>query len=150
MRRSRALLFTALLAPASLVQGEVATPPGAVSYPQHITAGEVTPPAAGLANPYAGDANAAMAGEKLFAAMNCDGCHGGGAVGWAAPSLADGRWRFGGEDGAVFQSIFYGRPHGMPAFGGILPADGIWMLVTYVKSRPVPREVPTTAWEATP
>lgn len=150
MKRPGVLLITALLAPASFVHGEVDASPGAVSYSQHIAAGQVTPPAANLANPYQGDANAAAAGEKLFASMNCDGCHGGGALGWTAPSLADGRWRFGGEDGAVFQSIFYGRPHGMPAFGGILPADAVWMLVTYVKTRPVPREVPTASWEATP
>src|SRR3989449_8312097 len=36
---------------------------------------------------------------------NCDGCHGGGAVGWVGPSLVDGRWRYGGADGAVFHSI---------------------------------------------
>lgn len=150
MSRSRTLLIAALLVPTSLVHGEAQTSPGAVNYPQHIAAGEMAPPAASLSNPYSGDANAAAAGEKLFAAMNCDGCHGGGALGWTAPSLADGRWRFGGEDGAVFHSIFYGRPHGMPAFGGILPADAVWMLVTYVKTRPVPREVPTAAWPATP
>jgi len=49
--------------------------------------------AASLSNPYTGDANAAVAGEKLFASMNCDGCHGGGALGFTAPSLADGRCR---------------------------------------------------------
>lgn len=133
MNRWKGLLITALLAPAGLVHGETESPP-----------------AASLSNPYSGDANAAVAGEKLFASMNCDGCHGGGALGFTAPSLADGRWRFGGEDGAVFHSIYYGRPHGMPAYGSILPADAVWMLVTYVKTRPVPREVPTAAWQATP
>src|SRR5437870_6742060 len=29
----------------------------------------------------------------LFRSFNCDGCHGGGAVGAVGPSLADGRWR---------------------------------------------------------
>jgi cytochrome c oxidase cbb3-type subunit III len=133
MRQWKSLLITALLAPSGIVHGETDVPSGT----------------ANLSNPYAGDGNAVAAGEKLFAAMNCDGCHGGGALGWAAPSLADGRWRFGGEDSAVFHSIYYGRPHGMPAYGGILPADAVWMLVTYVKTRPVPREVPTAAWQAT-
>ncbi len=79
--------------------------------------------------------------------MNCDGCHGGGAVGWAAPSLADGRWRYGGADQEIFQSIYYGRPKGMPAFGGALPPDAIWMLVTYLQQLPVPSAVPTQSWE---
>jgi cytochrome c oxidase cbb3-type subunit 3 len=134
MKCIRGLLIAALFVPAGLVYGEADVPSGM----------------AGLVNPYSGDADAVVAGEKLFASMNCDGCHGGGALGFTAPSLADGRWRFGGEDGAVFQSIFYGRPHGMPAYGGMLPADAVWMLVTYVKTRPVPREVPTAAWQATP
>jgi cytochrome c oxidase cbb3-type subunit 3 len=79
--------------------------------------------------------------------MNCDGCHGGGAVGWVGPSLADGRWRYGGADDEIYQSIYYGRPKGMPAFGGVLPPDAIWMLVTYLQSLPVPAGVPTQSWE---
>jgi cytochrome c oxidase cbb3-type subunit 3 len=150
MKHFTGLLVAALFVPAGLVHGQDDAPPAAVSYPQHVEAGKVAPPAANPANPYAGDPDAAAQGEALFAAMNCDGCHGGGALGWTAPSLADGRWRFGGEDGAVFHSIFYGRPHGMPAYGGILPANAVWMLVTYVKTRPVPHEVPTVAWQATP
>ncbi len=146
MRLFKWLPVAALLVPATLAHGQDDKPPGAVSYPQHVAAGTVTPPAATLSNPNAGDANAALQGEILFAAMNCDGCHGGGALGWAAPSLADGRWRFGGDDGAVFHSIFYGRPHGMPAYGGMLPASAVWLLVSYVKTRPVPRELPTVAW----
>ena len=73
-----------------------------------------------LANPLDGDPNAAQQGKMLFAAMNCDGCHGGGAVGFVGPSLIDGRWRYGGGDGELFHSIYYGRAHGMPAYGGIL------------------------------
>jgi cytochrome c oxidase cbb3-type subunit 3 len=133
MRRVEGLLLAALLVPAGLVHGQ---DDAATAEP--------------LSNPYSGDANAAVQGEKLFAAMNCDGCHGGGALGFTAPSLADGRWRFGGEDRAVFDSVFYGRPHGMPAYGRMLPASAVWLLVTYVTTRPVPREVPTAAWLATP
>ena len=76
---------------------------------------------------------AGAAGE-LFTAMNCDGCHGGGGVGWVGPSLADGRWRYGGADEEIFASIYYGRPKGMPAFGGRLGTEGVWTLVTYLKS----------------
>jgi cytochrome c len=86
------------------------------------------------------------AGGNLFAAMNCDGCHGGGAVGWVGPSLVDGRWRYGGTDEDVFTSIFYGRPKGMPAFGGVVGTDGVWSLVAYIRSQAVPQVVPTTSW----
>ncbi len=86
------------------------------------------------------------AGANLFGAMNCDGCHGGGGVGWVGPSLADGRWRYGGEDEAIFNSIFYGRPKGMPAYGGVIGTDGVWMLVAYIKAQAVPSVVPTTSW----
>ena len=120
--------------------------PPAVRYGNHIPAGGVAPPAGELRNPHAGDADSAKAGERLFASMNCDGCHGGGASGWVAPSLADGRWRYGGEDSAIFSSIFYGRPKGMPAYGGAVGQEGVWMLVTYLKSLPVPDVVPTQSW----
>jgi cytochrome c len=89
----------------------------------------------------------AKSGATLFASMNCDGCHGGGAPGWVGPSLIDGRWRYGGANEEVFSSIFYGRPKGMPAYGGVLGSDGVWMLVAYLKSQPVPSIVPTTSYE---
>ncbi len=89
----------------------------------------------------------AAAGADLFASMNCDGCHGDGASGFAAPSLADERWRYGGADEEIFQSIYYGRPKGMPAFGGVLGADGIWILVTYLQSLPPPDGGSTQSWE---
>ena len=78
--------------------------------------------------------------------MNCDGCHGGGGTGWVGPSLVDGRWRYGGTDGALYQSIYYGRPKGMPAYGGILSPGAIWKIVTYIQAQPVPDVVPTQAW----
>jgi cytochrome c len=86
------------------------------------------------------------AGSALFASMNCDGCHGGGAVGWVGPSLVDGRWRYGGSDAEIFTSIYYGRPKGMPAYGGVIGTDGVWMLVAYIRAQAVPPVVPTTSW----
>ena len=82
--------------------------------------------------------------------MNCDGCHGGGATGWVGPSLVDGRWRYGGSDGEIYLSIFYGRPRGMPAYGGILSREPIWKIVTYLRSQPQPGDVPTESWQASP
>lgn len=119
---------------------------GAISYDQHIAAGERNPTGDTLANPTAGSAQAKAAGEKLFAAMNCDGCHGAGATGFAAPSLVDGRWRYGGADAALFHSVFYGRPRGMPAYGGMMGEEAIWQVVTYLTAQPVPAVVPTQAW----
>ena len=120
--------------------------PASVRYNQHGAAGNISPPAEALVNPLRGDAGAARQGEVLFATMNCDGCHGGSAVGFVGPSLVDGRWRYGGDDGAIFHSIFYGRPRGMPAYGGMLSVATIWQLVTYVQSLPAPNEVPTASW----
>jgi cytochrome c len=59
----------------------------------------------------------------------------------------DGRWRYGGTDDEVFDSIFYGRPKGMPAYGGVVGAEGVWMMVSYLKAQPVPSVVPTTSYE---
>jgi len=120
--------------------------PPAGGYEEHLSAGGLAPPTAKLRNPHARDKRSAADGATLFTAMNCDGCHGGGGAGWVGPSLADGRWRYGGTDGALFQSIFDGRPHGMPAFGGILSPDAIWKLVTYVQSLEPPADVPTERW----
>ena len=127
-------------------QGRQTAPPS-VRYEAHVSAGGVPPAGAELHNPHRGDEKSAETGAGLFVSMNCDGCHGGGAVGWVGPSLADARWRYGGTDEAIYQSIYYGRPEGMPAFGGALPSDAIWMLVTYLQSLPVPATVPTQSWE---
>jgi cytochrome c oxidase cbb3-type subunit 3 len=130
---------------ASAAQGHADAPPAAL-YPDHVSAGGVSPPGETPTNPYAGDAEKAKSGEQLFSSMNCDGCHGGAGSGWVGPSLADGRWRYGGQDGEVFNSIFYGRPKGMPAYGGVVGRDGVWMLVSYLKSLPVADAVSTQSW----
>jgi len=56
---------------------------------------------------------------------------GSGAMG---PTFQDGRWHFGGSAGEVFESIYQGRPDGMPAWGGRITNDQIWMLTAYVRS----------------
>ena len=104
-------------------------------------------PAGPLTNPLSANPNIVRQGKMLFAAMNCDGCHGGGAVGFVGPSLIVGRWRYGGANGELFHSIYYGRAHGMPAYGGILPDTTIWQLIAYLRSEPVPGVVPTVVWQ---
>lgn len=125
--------------------GQAGAPPS-VRYDAYVSAGGAAPPAGELVNPLKGNAQAATEGARVFVAMNCDGCHGGGGTGFGAPSLVDGRWRYGGSDGAVYQSIFYGRPRGMPAYGGIMSAGAIWQVITYLEAQPRPQEVPTQSW----
>ena len=120
--------------------------PPVISYPQHVNVAGIAPAAGTLTNPYEPDSASVREGGQTFTAMNCDGCHGGGATGWVGPSLVDGRWRYGGEDGAVFTSIFYGRPRGMPAYGGTLSPAAIWKIVTYLRAQPAPTDVPTERW----
>jgi cytochrome c oxidase cbb3-type subunit 3 len=111
-----------------------------------VFAGGVAPPTEILENPFDSDTDAVVVGEGLFAAMNCGECHGGGGVGFVGPSLVDGRWRYGGDDGELYQSIYAGRSRGMPAYGGILADAAIWSIVTYVRAQPIPEGVPTESW----
>ena len=152
MRRSLVPALLACLAGASCGQPatgpaqQAGTPPPAVRYEAHVAAGGRAPAGGVLRNPHQGDQAVAKNGALLFTAMNCDGCHGSDASGWVGPNLADGRWRYGGTDAEVFSSIYYGRPKGMPAYGGTLGTEGVWTLVTYIRSLPVPEDVPTESW----
>ena len=87
-----------------------------------------------VTNPYEGDARAITTGGQLFIGYNCMDCHGADGSGAMAPSFQDGRWHFGGTPGEVFESIYQGRPDGMPAWGGRISNEQIWMLTAYVRS----------------
>jgi cytochrome c551/c552 len=87
-----------------------------------------------IANPLAGDANAIEEGHRLFIAMNCAGCHGYDAKGGMGPNLTDAYWRYGGMPSSIYNSIYEGRPQGMPAWGRALPALDIWKIVSFVQS----------------
>src|SRR2546429_8439279 len=85
----------------------------AMRHEPRIFAGGVAPPAgAPLAseNPFRGDRQAAAEGERTFGVMNCDGCHGGGAVGRGGPRPRGGRWGHGGAARGIFPAIFYRPP----------------------------------------
>lgn len=115
-----------------------------VSHVEHIQPGLVTPPAGlTLRNPHEGDPAAVATGAKLFVAYNCLDCHGADGSGAMGPSLADGRWHFGGAPAEVFESIYQGRPEGMPAWGSLISPDQIWMLVSYVRSLEANKNVTT-------
>jgi cytochrome c oxidase cbb3-type subunit 3 len=114
-----------------------------VAHPEHIQPGLTTPKGIVLRNPYEGDAKAIATGAKLFIAYNCIDCHGADGSGAMGPSLADGRWHFGGAPSEVFESIYQGRPEGMPAWGSLISPDQVWLLVSYVRSLEVNKNVTT-------
>jgi cytochrome c oxidase cbb3-type subunit 3 len=87
-----------------------------------------------LVNPYEGNASALKTGSQLYVSYNCIDCHGADGSGAMGPSFGDSRWHFGGSAAEVFESIYQGRPDGMPTWGGRITNDQIWMLVTYVRS----------------
>ncbi|HEY2402058.1 MAG TPA: PQQ-dependent dehydrogenase, methanol/ethanol family [Steroidobacteraceae bacterium] len=85
-------------------------------------------------NPFAGNAAAAAAGKHVFDST-CTPCHGGAGMGTErAPALDSGRFKHGGDDFEIFQTIQKGVPGTqMPSFSSF-SADQLWQLVTYVKS----------------
>src|SRR2546428_8378112 len=89
--------------------------PPAIRYEQHVFAGGNPPPAGTLQNPFTGDMKSVADGEKLFAVFNCDGCHGGGAVGFVGPSLADGHWRYGAAVRVAVHSASFAPPARVPS-----------------------------------
>ncbi len=115
-----------------------------VEHPEHIQPGlAFTGRWAQISNPYGGNAQRVLEGSKLFVAYNCMDCHGGDGAGAMAPSLQDSRWHFGGSDAEVFQSIYEGRPDGMPSWGGRIGDDQIWRLVAYVQTLSTGHDVST-------
>jgi mono/diheme cytochrome c family protein len=101
------------------------------------------PRALRLTSPFGADPQAVAIGAQLYLSYNCLDCHGVDGAGAMGPSLADGRWRFGGTPSEVFESIYQGRPDGMPAWGGRISDLDIWRLVAYVRSLEVGKNVST-------
>lgn len=115
-----------------------------VQHPDNIQPGvALSRPFIQVVNPYEGNTARRDEGAKLFIAYNCMDCHGADGSGAMGPSLQDGRWHFGGTNGEVFQSIYEGRPDGMPSFGGRISDTDIWRLVTYVRSLSAGKKVST-------
>lgn len=103
-------------------------------HPDYIIAGPPRPLIDTIANPFAGDELAIAAGRRLYEQYNCVSCHGGEGAGGIGPTLNDPRWKYGGTPAAIFQSIYEGRPEGMPIWGGRIPDEQIWQLAAYVES----------------
>lgn len=98
-----------------------------VEAPETNVAGTIT-------NPVAGQPQAVEQGHQLFIQMNCADCHGFDAKGGMGPNLTGKYWRYGGTPAAIYDSIYEGRPQGMPAWGRALPPDAIWLVVAYIQS----------------
>ncbi len=145
MRRAVLLLGLAL-APAALAQhaGQRST-----SAPQvhdhsdgdalvHTPVGNLSPgnvsAAPDIENPLRNDPESVQRGMDDFIAFNCVGCHAPNGGGGMGPSLSDNVWIYGDKPAQIYLTIAQGRPNGMPAWGGMLPSDTIWDLVSYVQS----------------
>jgi cytochrome c oxidase cbb3-type subunit 3 len=92
------------------------------------------------ANPFAGNEQAAKAGESQFRS-NCAFCHGLGARGGGrGPDLTRARKRHGSTDADLFRTINEGVPGtAMPANGttgqGVgMTAEEVWQVITYIRS----------------
>jgi cytochrome c oxidase cbb3-type subunit 3 len=121
------------------------TQPSFVEHSEYIRAGlgGPNPAALRLRSPFDADPRVTAVGSQLYRSYNCLDCHGVDGAGAMGPSLADGRWRFGGTPSEVFESIYQGRPDGMPAWGGRISDADIWRLVAYVRSLEVGKNVST-------
>jgi cytochrome c oxidase cbb3-type subunit III len=87
--------------------------------------------------PYYDNAEAVVTGMRLYQQMNCGGCHfnGGGGIG---PALMDETWIYGGRLDQIYNTIYQGRPNGMPAWRGKLGDQQIWQIAAYVRSMSLP------------
>lgn len=134
----RAVLIALLALACHREQRELNPPISASSRPQPLRVSTLQPgPKMGaptaLNNPYEGNAYAISQGQKLFEQYNCSGCHfhGGGGIG---PPLMDDEWIYGSSPAQIYATITEGRPNGMPSYGGHIPAEQVWQLVSYVRS----------------
>jgi len=90
-------------------------------------------PAQAVKNPYAGQAQATLAGKDIYA-RNCSACHGSAGEGTGSvPPLKNGPTQK-ASDGAIFWYITHGDlSSGMPSWAS-LPEQQRWQVVTYLKS----------------
>jgi mono/diheme cytochrome c family protein len=105
-----------------------------------------------LKNPYSdSDAAAVDAGQKLYMAYACSGCHGGTGGGGMCPPLTNDIWVYGGDDDTLFRLIAYGSDTlqskgysrksqenvvgAMPPMGQIVKTDeDLWHILAFVRS----------------
>ena len=104
-----------------------------------ILAGLLVVPAQGadnLENPYAGNADAAVEGKKLFLKTGCYACHGHEAEGAVGPDLTDDEWIYEPTDSMIFNTITRGRSGTLMApFGDQLSPDEIWKIIEFLRAK---------------
>src|SRR5688572_19955092 len=90
-------------------------------------------PAVPVTNRYEKNAVSLTDGKRIYMWFNCAGCHanGGGGMG---PALMDAQWIYGSAPEQVVESIWKGRPNGMPSFAGKIPDYQVWQVAAYVRS----------------
>jgi len=87
------------------------------------------------ANPYRGDEVAVAEGAETFRTI-CSACHKPDGTGLVGPSLVDPYWKYGNADETLYESVFSGRPAGMPGWGTQLGGDKIWKALAFVETLP--------------
>ena len=107
--------------------------PQVVLTPQGVGGAAVPTTGAEMAKKYENDPDAIAAGKGLYAAFNCNGCHAGGGGGFG-PALSDDNWIYGGSLPNIVDTLYEGRPKGMPAWRGKIPDEQMWQIAAYVKS----------------
>lgn len=89
------------------------------------------------------DAEAANQGSEIFYRINCGDCHnpdGTGNPDYGAPDLTANVWNSGGDAQALYDAIYFGQRHVMPAWRGVLSLGEIRALAVYVYLASHPRE----------
>ncbi|MEL6061473.1 MULTISPECIES: c-type cytochrome [unclassified Methylobacterium] len=107
--------------------------PQVVLTPQAVGGAAVPTTGADKARKYETDPAAIEQGKALYAAFNCNGCHAGGGGGFG-PALSDDTWIYGGSLPNIVDTLYEGRPRGMPAWRGKIPDEQMWQIAAYVKS----------------
>lgn len=117
--------------------GGVASTPVSALRPASTEPATEVPALDPRALPYFDNAEAVVTGKRLYNQYNCVGCHfnGGGGIG---PPLMDDAWTYGGRLDQIYNTIYQGRPHGMPAWGEHLTEEQIWKIAAYVRSMSLP------------
>ncbi len=95
--------------------------------------------ASAMKNPYAGNAGAAAAGQKLYA-LNCAMCHGKSLQGMGPSPALDSASVRNAKPGELFWFITHGKPDsGMPLWGN-LPKNQRWEIVSFLQAKPVAKQ----------
>jgi cytochrome c(L) len=87
-------------------------------------------------NPFAGNADAAAEGKRLFLKTGCYSCHGHEAEGAVGPDLTDDEWIYKPTDSMIFNTIAKGRRGTVMApFSDQLTPEEIWKVVEFLRDK---------------